>query len=306
MSHKSNVKKTLKSRALGSTDKKHAVLLLAISRLGGAPDKDKTLDYIQEHGLYSFSASDLRPKDNRKELVWRNNFAYRRFDLERKGYLDGAKKNVWRITDAGRQRLQELLREISVRRAAGEDLAPLTESFLEETQAACPLAAGGVAGNEEKSSEPDSEPDKHRRSRNWSEGEGKWHCDTVAAIAANPALVGIKPAEVVRTWHDSVTSNDGRRLWKKLLTGKRPDVVLELGNGGLVVIEVEPITTVFDGIGQLAGDYMINLRVDREAASETLEAEAILVTDKEVSKDVGALINDLSLRQITQAGSNVQ
>lgn len=117
--------------------------------------------------------------------------------------------------------------------------------------------------------------------RTWASGESTWHKETVQKIASSPELAGIEHEgnKIVRRWNDSIISGDGRRLWKKLLSRKHPDVVFEHANGQITVVEVEPSHTIFEGIGQITGDYIVNLQVDRLAVGENPVIVGVLVTD---------------------------
>jgi hypothetical protein len=121
--------------------------------------------------------------------------------------------------------------------------------------------------------------------KGWTGGESERHRNTVGAIAANPGLAGIPVNDpVVRTWHDRVLSNDGRFLWLRLRSRKHPDVVFEHASGAITVVEVEPHDTILDGLGQLGGDYLVNLRVDRRAANpdRQIAIRGILVCDRDM------------------------
>lgn len=124
--------------------------------------------------------------------------------------------------------------------------------------------------------------------KGWTGGESRWHRTTVAAIAANPALAGIVLNDpIIRTWHDRVLSNDGQSLWRRLRSRKHPDVVFEHASSAITVVEVEPQGTIFDGVGQLAGDYLVNLRVDRRAADPNTQItiRGVLVCDGDAPAD---------------------
>lgn len=296
----SNLKHTddgrAKNHGISNNEKKHAVLLLAIVQAGGTPSKQAALDLIERERLYRFSAEELQPKENRPngEEVWRNNFAFRRKDLETRGFVDGSQWDVWGITDAGRRRFEDLLGRIEAEVAAGRSIEPLTPEFLNLARR---VSGPGSASCDETST--DDQNDKSKRSRSWSGGEQEWHRNTVEAVAADPKLIGANPADVVRTWKNSVQADDGTRLWKKLLTSKRPDVVFETRQGELKVIEVEPVSTAYDGIGQLAGDYAVNLQVDRHAAGMPLQFEAILVTNGKLDRDMQMAAAVFQLHEVT-------
>lgn len=139
-----------------------------------------------------------------------------------------------------------------------------------------------AAGTNQSDDVSGSENERPRKG--WSGPESEWHKSTVLRIASNPRLVGIRPADVVHRWCNACTSADGRSLWRRLRTGKRPDVVFELKGGRIVIIEVEPFTTYIDGLAQLAGDYQVAMLVDRRAMSGVANIEALLVVDTQLAE----------------------
>lgn len=60
----------------------------------------------------NFSKEDLKTKDNRKEIKWRNDLAFIRKGLVGKGYIDDFKRNNWKITDDGIKYLFTLVEKI--------------------------------------------------------------------------------------------------------------------------------------------------------------------------------------------------
>jgi hypothetical protein len=84
----------------------------------------------------------------------------------------------------------------------------------------------------ELASAPNNAHTDAARSR-WSAGESEWHKQTVTAVAENPQFAGVNPADVLETWHDSLFSGTGVRLWERLRTLKHPDVVFGCRHGQL-------------------------------------------------------------------------
>jgi hypothetical protein len=153
--------------------------------------------------------------------------------------------------------------------------------------------------SDEPETPPDAEEDKSRKG--WSGPESEWHKSTVVRIAAHPELIAIEPASVARHWCNSCEADDGRLLWRRLRTGKRPDVVFELRSGTIVIVEVEPFTTYFDGLAQLAGDYRTAMLVDRRSMQSAINIEAVLVIDTQagqVQKQAETLLPEHAIRVV--------
>jgi len=87
---------------------KSFVILLSIVDLDGVATKKDVLDNIVKKQYISFSSDDLKMKDNRKELYWRNDLAFKRKGLVIRGYVDDSMYNQWRITDNGLEYLEKL------------------------------------------------------------------------------------------------------------------------------------------------------------------------------------------------------
>ena len=87
------------------------IILLSINDLGGKGTKKEVLDNIDNKKFMNYSSNDLKTKDNRNELVWRYTLAFVRKHLVQEGYINGAKKNLWEITNYGVDYLFDLCRE---------------------------------------------------------------------------------------------------------------------------------------------------------------------------------------------------
>ena len=125
-----------------------------------------------------------------------------------------------------------------------------------------------------------NERDDEPKLRCWSGPESEWHSSTVQAIGKDPSLVLSRSTVVLDRWIDKLASEkESAWLWNNLRTRKRPDVVFRLRPEELVVIEVEPYASLLDGIGQLLGDYLINLRLDRSYPLDSCKVRGILVLD---------------------------
>ena len=51
-------------------------------------------------------------KQNIKELVWRNDFAFVRKHLEQNGFYISGKRNDWSVTEAGKEELKRLCMQV--------------------------------------------------------------------------------------------------------------------------------------------------------------------------------------------------
>lgn len=92
-------------------DREYAVLI-SITDINGEGSKKDVLDNIQEKNYLVLDKNDLKEKDNRKELKWRNDLAYTRKGLQNKKCIDGSQRNNWKITDKGRIYLLEVCKKI--------------------------------------------------------------------------------------------------------------------------------------------------------------------------------------------------
>ena len=84
------------------------LLLTSSYVLNDEPTKENVLNQIKDEKWASFSEKDLRTKDNRNELVWRNSFAFVRLRLVRDGSYSNVKRNCWAITEEGKQEMIQL------------------------------------------------------------------------------------------------------------------------------------------------------------------------------------------------------
>lgn len=84
------------------------LLLTSSYVLNDEPTKENVLNQIEDEKWASFSERDLRTKDNRNELVWRNSFAFVRLRLVRDGSYSNVKRNCWAITEEGKQEMIQL------------------------------------------------------------------------------------------------------------------------------------------------------------------------------------------------------
>ena len=286
---------------ISKTRKKEAALLLALAELGGQGTKRVTLDHIESNAWYSVSAEETQPARGRKEPRWRNRFAYIVKTLKgpNRAEVDGPTWGQWAITARGQAKLLETVTALLKEQAEGHSIEPLTDAFVSAARAY--LHSLSVGGHSVDSYEDDKTGSSGLppRARHWSGGETQWHKQTVNAVAEDPSLVGIDPRLVKRRWNDSLrATEDDKRLWLKLRTEKRPDVVFELHDGGLCVIEVEPLATIYEGIAQVAGDYHVNLRVDRVAANSPVEIASFIVTEARLPEQAARLATELSVHAI--------
>ena len=92
---------------------KQFLLLLSSYFLKEGATKSAVLDTIANNNWAYFSDEQLQEKSNRKELVWRNDFAFVRKHLVQNGlYVEGIRNN-WSITEQGIIELRHLYTEVS-------------------------------------------------------------------------------------------------------------------------------------------------------------------------------------------------
>jgi hypothetical protein len=78
----------------------HDPLLLALGRLGGAPTKQEALVVVEEQIRERLSPDDWAPVGN-GEPHWQNDTAWERNRLVTSGLVLNARRNEWRLSDAG-------------------------------------------------------------------------------------------------------------------------------------------------------------------------------------------------------------
>lgn len=66
---------------MGVTIEKEYVVLISIIDVGGQGSKKQVLDNIDENKYINFSVEDLKIKENRNEIKWRNDLAFIRKKL---------------------------------------------------------------------------------------------------------------------------------------------------------------------------------------------------------------------------------
>lgn len=93
---------------MGVTLEKEYTVLISIMDIGGEGTKGDVLNSIDRKGYLILSQEDLKEKDNRKELKWRNDLAFTRKHLQSKGYIDGKIKDNWKITEKGKEYLKDI------------------------------------------------------------------------------------------------------------------------------------------------------------------------------------------------------
>lgn len=79
---------------------------------GIKPSKSDVLDLIAGNDWIEYDPNDLEIRENRNELVWKNEFAFVRKHLADEGYYISNEKNNWGITEKGINYLQSLVNEI--------------------------------------------------------------------------------------------------------------------------------------------------------------------------------------------------
>lgn len=95
---------------MGVTLEKEYAVLISIIDIGGEGTKKKVLDNIHKKNYLYFSKEDLMIKENRNEIRWRNDLAFTRKNLQSRNYIDGSKRNNWKITNEGIEYLVSLVK----------------------------------------------------------------------------------------------------------------------------------------------------------------------------------------------------
>jgi hypothetical protein len=87
------------------------ILLLALhilEKLGNHRIKKiQALRFIRARGLADFHDGDFEPRSNGEDK-WMNDFSWAREDAKERGFLSMPDIGIWRLTDAGRNKLTEL------------------------------------------------------------------------------------------------------------------------------------------------------------------------------------------------------
>lgn len=92
------------------TQSEYGVVVLKVlaSLPGGAAPKSQVLQEFWRRYQHRISPEHLKPVPSKPNLPrWENMAAYERISLKNAGLLDMPDKGIWRITDAGRQWLEE-------------------------------------------------------------------------------------------------------------------------------------------------------------------------------------------------------
>lgn len=92
-------------------NEKRFLLLMSSFYLGNSPTKASVLDNIVKNDWIILSDKDISIKQNRNELVWRNNLAFVKKHLVLNGFYN-AGQNDWGITETGKIELKRLCGEI--------------------------------------------------------------------------------------------------------------------------------------------------------------------------------------------------
>src|SRR5438876_12453827 len=94
--------------AMTLTEEKRFVVLLSVLDCCGQAKKGEVLDNVAKKHYYHLAPRDLQVKDNRPELIWRNELAYIRGWLVKDGFMDYPARDLWTITVKGKKYLGEL------------------------------------------------------------------------------------------------------------------------------------------------------------------------------------------------------
>ena len=97
-------------------NEKRFLLLLSSYQLCkkyGSVSKADVLDNIEDNDWIVLNEEDLKLKDNRNELVWRNDLAFVRKHLALHGWYVSDQRNNWGITESGISYLKDLYKELN-------------------------------------------------------------------------------------------------------------------------------------------------------------------------------------------------
>ena len=108
---------------LALEEERRLVLLFAIDKLGGSATKRAVLDWIETEEIHVVNSSETHMVRSH-EPAWRNNLAWDRDKLVKRGALANIARDDWRLTESGRAYLTEL----AARLAEADDLTYINPS----------------------------------------------------------------------------------------------------------------------------------------------------------------------------------
>ncbi|MDZ4779604.1 MAG: winged helix-turn-helix domain-containing protein [Planctomycetia bacterium] len=88
---------------LRKEDEHRLALLAALLHIGGSGTKKEVLDAVADLELMKLTNRQKELKHNRPEVVWRNELAYTKHHLSLEGCCAKGTRNLWAITDSGRE-----------------------------------------------------------------------------------------------------------------------------------------------------------------------------------------------------------
>ncbi|MCL2547060.1 MAG: winged helix-turn-helix domain-containing protein, partial [Oscillospiraceae bacterium] len=94
---------------MNSKEQKWLVLLYALIELNGGGTKQQVLVHIQEQDYWHINDQNDVLLETRCEFKWRNDFAFERAHLVRKGYMQRGQRDIWNITKEGRNQFSLLV-----------------------------------------------------------------------------------------------------------------------------------------------------------------------------------------------------
>lgn len=126
-------------------DQRRLVILLSLHDLSGVGTKAEVLDNIQNRHYWNLARRERAMKTNRRELVWRNDFAYIRKKLVSEGSIGNSTRNRWTLTNNGINHLLRLCREASEPKASKltENANRRIRAILANSQSQPPSHLGG-------------------------------------------------------------------------------------------------------------------------------------------------------------------
>lgn len=96
---------------MNQSKEKQVAILLALYARGGTLTAESALDYIEFQGLLLPAEGDEREVST-QESSFRNSLRWERNRLKELGQLDGSRPGFWKITNAGRERVERIARSM--------------------------------------------------------------------------------------------------------------------------------------------------------------------------------------------------
>ncbi len=115
---------------MNKNDQKWLVILYTLKEMGGGGVRSNVLKHINECGYWHKNDQNDNVRRTRNEKAWRNDFSFERQHLVSRGYMEEARRGIWKITPRGEERLQELCRQALMEQQGANTF--YTEAFLQK------------------------------------------------------------------------------------------------------------------------------------------------------------------------------